>query len=203
MTRKSLTSLALVSVLAMSAWGCSGKNSSMSMTMEKPTQPVQMKSLERFVGKWSGVAEFAPATAEKMRKAMPVSDNGKAMQTSFAGGDEWTWMMDGMTLRHEGWYDMGDGKKKNYAEVWTWDARKEKYRIFGLDNWGGHGDGWATASANGDSLHVTMTVTDIHGQTAKESGMIKFTNPNTIDWTWTVHGAGGKLEFVGSSKRSG
>jgi len=203
MMRRMLVSMASLAMVTVLVSGCHNKPKAMSMAMEKPLQPVQMKNLDRFVGKWSGTAELAPATAEKMRKAMPVSDTGKPMQTSFAGGEEWTWMMDGMTLRHEGWYEMGEGKKKNYAEVWTWDPHKRKYRIFAVDNWGGHGDGWATANASGDTFHVRMNGTDSRGHTSKEAGTVTFKNPNTIEWTWSVHGPEGKMDFMGTSKRSG
>ena len=199
-TIKWATTSAMVWVLFV---GCNKPDKSAAMSMTKPPQPIQMKNLERFVGKWSGTAEFAPATAEKMRKAMPVSDTGKPMQTSFSGSGESRWVLDGMTLRHEGWYEMGEGKKKHYVEFWTWNPNKEKYRVVAMDNWGGYAEGWATSRDGGRSYHVTMTGTDGHGNTEKGHGTMTFTNPNTMEWTWSMKGPGGKMDFVGTSKRSG
>lgn len=204
MMRKVISMFALVTAISVVMTGCSGNNESMSMVMEKPVQPAQMKSLEKFVGRWSGTAEFAPATAEKMRKAMPVSDTGERaqLQTTFAGGSEGEWVLDGMTLRHKGWYEMGEGKKKEYVELWTWNANKGKYRVVAMDNWGGYAEGWATPNARGESFEVVMTETDLAGNRVKGSGTITFTDRNTMQWTWQMNGPDGRMEFVGTSRRS-
>jgi hypothetical protein len=166
------------------------------MTMEKPAQPAEMKRLEPLVGTWTGTAEMV--NPPKMAKGDgPATAPASTMPTSFEGASTMKYVLDGMAMRGEGWVDMGDGKRMNYVEYWTWDPRAKKYRTIMMSDWGEFGEGWATPDATGRNFTWTGK-----SQRGKSSGTIRLTDDRTMEWNMTEKGPHGKMQFKGTSRKS-
>ncbi len=166
--------------------------------MKKPSQPTELRKLEPFVGTWEGTAEMVYPTTQQMKAAMPA---GEEMPTSFKGGGKTEWAMDGMALRTDGWYEMGDDQKINMVEYWTWDPSAGKYRVWSVSDWGECGNGWVTADQYGRTFTFNGSATDAHGHKKKYNGTMRVIDNNTMEYHFVEKGPMGKMEFKGTSKR--
>ncbi|MCK6455038.1 MAG: DUF1579 domain-containing protein [Phycisphaerae bacterium] len=169
----------------------------MQMPMEPPKKPdpaPEMARLEAFVGNWGGTAEMV--MTEEMKKNMPPN-----MKNTFAGANKSDWAMGGMFLKHEGWYEMGEGQKVNYVELVTWCPQNKKYRSWMFNDWGEVGEGWMTMDADGK--HCTMEYKGMRpdGTASKGCGTMTIKDPSTMEWTFTEMGPHGKMEFKGVSTK--
>ena len=92
--------------------GCANPKMSMEMP-KKPTPGPEMAKLAVLLGEWEGTANMVEPSPEEMKAFMP---EGEEMPSSFAGVTNYTWALDGMYLKGEGWHEMGDGQRMNYVE---------------------------------------------------------------------------------------
>lgn len=183
--------------LAMFVFGCSQQHAHMDMSgpPQRPEPAPELKQLDRFVGTWTGDAEMIGPMAAEIKKAMGMPADEKL---TYPGGGTWTWAMDGMFLKMDGWHSMGEGSKMNMIEYIMWDPKMRKFRSFYLSDWGEAGDGTMTPSADGNSFTTTARMVDAKGNTSSGSGTMRFIDNNTLEWTWKESSG---MEFRGTSKR--
>ncbi len=107
----------------------------------------------------------------------------------------------GMFLKNEGWYEMGEGQRANYVEVWTWDPKAKKYRTWFFTDWGESGQGWATFDSDGNTIRMKAKIVDASGTSKRGQGTMTFADNDTLEWTWSESGPMGKMKFKGTSRR--
>lgn len=165
----------------------------MSMAdMKKPSQPVQMKQLEPFIGIWEGTAEMV---------ALPGTAAASQPAQTFRGGATTDWALDGMAVRSEGWHEMPDGQRSNMVEYTTWDSRAQKFRTYYTSDWGDTGVGTMWADPGGQMFHWTAKGINAAGQTSSMSGTSTVVDKNTMTWTFTEAGPRGAMTMKGTSRR--
>ncbi len=166
---------------------------------QKPSVAPEMAKLSRFLGSWTGTAEFVSPSPEEMKAEMP---EGEEMPSSFAGGGVYEWALGGMFLKGEGWHEMGEDQRANYVEYWTWYPKVKKYRTWYFDDWGGSGEGWAWFDADDpNTMRFKGATIDGEGRKGRGHGMMTFIDDNSYKWTWSESGPMGKMELKGTSKR--
>lgn len=171
-----------------------GQAPAMSMEdMTRPTQPVQMKQLEPFIGTWEGTAEMVPP-AGSPAATQPAK--------TFKGGGVSEWTLDGRAMKSTGWHEMPDGQRATYIEYVMWDADEKKFRSVYLSDWGDFGTGWMWPSADGQTFHFTGRGTNAKGQHSSMSGSSTVVDANTMKWNFTEHGPMGRMEMRGTSTRT-
>lgn len=194
-------SIALLICSAMLLVGCAKMNEmttkSPPMSMadpKKPSQPVQMKQLEPFIGSWEGTAEVVPPAGSPAATQPVKTSKG-------SGTSEWT--LDGMAMKSTGWHDMPNDQKQTYVEYVSWDASARKFRSYYVSDWGDSGTGWMWADPSGQTFHWTAKGMNAHGQSSSMSGSSTLAGNNTMTWTFVEHGPTGRMEMKGTSKRTG
>jgi hypothetical protein len=160
--------------------------------MKKPSQPVQMKQLDPFIGTWEGTAEMVPLLGSAAA-TQPVQ--------SFRGGVTTEWALDGMAVRSGGWHEMPDGQRSNSIEYITWDSRAQKFRTYYTSDWGDTGVGLMWADPGGQMFHWTAKGINARGQTSSMSGTSTVVDKNTMNWTFIENGPMGSMTMKGTSKR--
>lgn len=167
----------------------------------QPGVAPQMKQLEKFLGQWEGTAELISPTKEEMAKHAP--EIAEELGDEMHGTMSFEMALDGRYLKGEGWYEMGSGAERvHYKEMWTWDAKHNKYRTFMFSNWGEHGMGWAWSNDGGATYMTKATMTDAHGNSRTGKGWMKLVDGDTIEWEWTEQmGLFNKMVFGGTSER--
>lgn len=155
---------------------------------QKPTPSPELRKLDRLVGSWTGEGEFLepkmPADAAKPKS------QGKA-----------EWVMGGMYLKQEGWYEMGEGQRANFVEYVTWDPKSGKHKSWWFDDWGNRGAGTMTFT-DANTMRAEMCGTDGKGEATRGEGTMAFVGNDAMTWTWTEHGAMGTMKMKGTSKRT-
>lgn len=196
MVRRTVMTLCVLGLLG----GCAKPD----WSMEPPTKPVpspELTKLSRFIGSWSGTAEWVFPTPEDMKAMMPEGSE-EEMPTSFAGGGTYTWALDGMFLKGESWHEMGPDERMHYLEFWTWDCKAEKYRTWSFTDWGQTGEGWAWFDASdGDTIKFKGTTVDGDGLKHVGKGKMTFLDDSRYEWSWSERGPEGKMAFKGVSNR--
>lgn len=191
--------MGLIGMTLLMAAGCS---SSKRVAMDPMTQPKpapELAQLSRFVGEWAGRAEFVEPSYEAMQASMP---EGEEMPRYFNGAASYEWTLGGRALRLMGWYEMGEGKRKNYEGMMTWDPKEEVYRSWGCDDWGGRWTATFTLDEDGKTFHEKSEHVDGYGNKGRGEGTMSFQSNDTIVWTWTSKGGPmGKMKLKGTDKR--
>jgi hypothetical protein len=193
MKRHILTSLIVVCLLA----GCSSHKKMME-PLQKPEPAPEMAKLEPFIGTWQGTAEIVEPSPEEMKALMP---EGEEMPECYKGGGTFVWVLDGMTLKGESWHEMGEGLKASYVEYWTWDPKKEKYRIVYVGDWGDCGTGLAWYDEEGKTMHAKFKGVKHDGSEVRGEAESTLLDDDTIEWSYTERGKEGKMKFKGMSHR--
>lgn len=188
----------VMSVTAVLMAGCEKPEWSMGPP-KKPRPAPELAKLERMIGTWSGTAEIVSPSPEEMKKMMP--EGAEEMPSTFAGGNEARWSLDGMFLRQEGWHEMGEGQRATYLEFITWDPKVKKYHNWYFSDWGESGEGWMTADSDGSTFHIKTTGKDANGDSKRGKGSFTFVNDDTMTWEWSETGPKGKMKLKGTSKR--
>lgn len=166
----------------------------------KPAVAPQMKQLDKFVGQWEGTAKLVSPTVEELAEYDPAI--AEELGGEFHGESTSEFSLDGTVLKSQSWHEMGDGQKMHYTEIWTWDAKHNKYRTYGFSDWGEHGTGWMWSDDGGATYEMKGSMTDAHGNTKNYSGHVKFVNDDTMEWEWSEHmGLFQKMTFAGTSER--
>ncbi len=182
--------------------GCDQSQSQMQMgPPKKPDPSPELSKLNMFVGHWTGTAEMVKPSMEEMKKSMPP---GHDAPSSFAGGNKTEWVMGGMYLKSEGWYEMGPDQKANYVEYITWNPRDKKYHSIYMNDWGERGDGTMTLADDGKTFHGKWTGCKPDGTPMTGCGTVTFSDANTMTWNWRETGFFGQtlMEMKGTSRRS-
>ncbi|HVP10047.1 MAG TPA: hypothetical protein VMV94_02550 [Phycisphaerae bacterium] len=196
MYRTLLVSVIAVGLLA----GCAQLQPKMEMKeMKKPAVPAEMAKLQGWIGSWSGTAEMVSPTPEEMKKMMP--EGSKEMPKTMPGGEKVEWTLGGMVLKSEGWYDMGDGKRRSYVSYTVWDPKAKKYHGWSVSDWGDISEGWMTADPGGKTFRMTEKGTDADGQPDTAEGTMTLVDDKTMEWTVSVNGPQGKMKLKGTSKK--
>jgi len=166
---------------------------------QKPAPAPEMAKLERWVGTWSGTAEMVEPSPEEMKAQMP---EGEEMPSSFEGGGTYEMVLGGLFLRSEGWHEMGEGEQAHYVEYITWDAKAGKFHNWFFSDYGEIGEGWMTASPDGNTWTFQGSASDASGAKKTGTGKMKMVDDNTIEWEWTESGGpAGKMKLKGTSRR--
>jgi hypothetical protein len=89
---------------------------------QPPAKPMELKVLDRLVGKWQYEWESKPTERE------PKGSKGTGTSTN-------EWILDGWFQQHKG---KGDNPSHEILEVWTYDAPTKTYRAWGFMAPGAH-----------------------------------------------------------------
>ena len=159
--------------LSLFAWvGCQPSQEEMAAMMKQPPRPAELDRLEAFVGNWKAEVEVQ----------MPGSDE---TYTSH-GSNSSQWAVDKWMLVEHWEHEFGEGNMMKGISLMWWDANARKYRTSWTDNYGGRGKGtliydekeetWKGKYKTRDGKSGDRTVAEWTG---------KFTDPSTLEWTWT------------------
>ncbi len=162
--------------------------------MRKPSQAVQMRQLEPFLGSWEGTAEIVPPTGT-VAATEP--------RRTFKGAGTSEWALDGMALKSTGWHEMPNDQRANYIEYITWDSNERKFRTFYMSDWGETGTGWMTPDPSGQTFQWNARGINAMGQGSSMTGSSTIVDRDTMEWTFVENGPMGRMEMKGTSKRTG
>jgi hypothetical protein len=194
MTRFLLVSPIVLGLLA----GCAQQPGKME-EMKKPAVPPEMAKLQCWVGNWSGTAEMISPSPEEMKKMMPAG--AKEMPKTMSGAEKVEWVLGGMALRSEGWFEMGEGMKVNYVYYVMWDAKAGKFHGWSFADWGEIGESWTTVDPSGRTFRMTEKAIDAHGRPSTNEGVTTFVDDKTADSTLTLNGPQGTMKLKGTNKK--
>jgi len=136
-------------------------------------KPAELKILERFVGTWKDEAVYKPS----------VSTPKERRETSTS---RYEWSLNGWFLVERGKTTDGDED----LQILTFDPKKRAYRRWYFDSDGNIRE----SSGKWDDKSSTFTWTgslDEEGTTVVS--VWKFTDKDTLDWTWTSKDKEGKV----------
>jgi hypothetical protein len=169
-------------------------------TPTKPTPSADIQKLSRMIGTWSGTAEWVVPSPEDMKAMMP--EGAEEMPTEFAGSGTYSWTLDGMYLKGEGWHEMGPDERVSYVEYWAWDEKSNRYRTWYFTDWGESGEGWAWFDVSDDNtIRFKGTSVDGQGMRHKGKGKMTFLDDNRYEWSWAEHSPMGNVAFKGVATR--
>jgi hypothetical protein len=186
--RKALSATA-VAVVCIGLTGCMPKMTIEQMKADMPVKPAELKMLDAFVGKWQGTGEADFSGLDQMLKT--------------TGESEVTWEGDGWYLVERGTYHMEELGDTQGIGIWTYDTKAKKFRTVWVDTMGGAGHGTARHDKETGTWHMKMTNHTPWGKTTAK-GTVKFTDPNTMEWTYKEYAMAGlmkTMEMTGTSKR--
>ena len=194
MVRAKFSCLSCLAVLAFALGGCGEPQHDMGdmQSMEPPKRPEQLDRLEAWVGRWEGTMEMKMAGAPEPMKA--------------TGANEVRWACDKRYLMENFEGQMGDDKFVGIG-LWTWDTSHNRYRIWWFDNSGSAAEGWATYDEADKSWHHESSGENaMAGKRTYGTGSTRFTDANTMEWTWKEWDNGFKwgepiMEMSGTSHR--
>jgi len=179
----------LVAMAGAGLVGCAPKMDKETLQNMKPERPAQLDMLNDFVGTWVGTSEATMCGMDETCKGSGTStiswdlDNNILVESS-----EWT--SDAMgTMKGRG--------------VWSWDAKRNRFRMNWYDTWGSYGEGYAKVSDDGKTWTIKATSHSPMGTTIGR-GTMTFVDRNTMEMTWKEYCCGGLMkvfEMKGTSTR--
>jgi hypothetical protein len=135
-------------------------------------KPAELKLLERFVGTWKDEAIYKPS----------VSTPKERRETSTS---RYQWSLNGWFLVERGKTTDGDED----LQILTFDPKKKAYRRWYFDSDGNIRE----SSGKWDDKSSTFTWTGSLDEGATVVSVWKFTDKDTLDWTWTSKDKEGKV----------
>lgn len=187
MFRRNAVQAVLLGCVGVVLTGCMPKMTVEEMKAQMPKRPIELDRLNAFVGKWQGDGEASFAMLDEPLKMTGSSE----MKWE---GDKW-YMVGRGVMRMEGF------PETQGIEVWTYDIGGKKYRSFYVDSMGMSGMSEARYDDKTDTWHMTAKSYGAWGE-SKFQGKLKFTNPDTMEWSMTENMGLMKVsEMKGTSKR--
>ncbi len=179
----------LASVAAIAPTGCMSKMTIEDIKAMMPQRPPELDKLNPFVGRWESTGEARMAGLDRNLK--------------YAGKNEVSWEGDRWYLvnREAGSIEkLGDIRGLG---TWTYDVRSKKFRTTWINNMGTLETGIAWHDKNTDTWQMRTTSYGPYGR-GSAKGTVRFTDPNTMEWTWAEYMMGGLIktvEMTGTSTR--
>ena len=167
--------------------GCMPKMTVEELKAMRPERPAELDKLNAFAGQWEWEGEVTMAGLDRKLR--------------FSGKNEATWEGDGWYLVSREVGHMEELGETRGMGTWAYDVRSKKFRTTWVDSMGSFGTGTAWHDAASDTWHLRATS---HGPFGKASakGRVKFTDPNTMEWTWTEYaGLSKTMELTGINRR--
>lgn len=171
--------------------GCMKELTMEDMKAMRPERPVELDRLNMFAGTWSGTGT---ANIIGMKEPVQISGTSKT-----------SWQADNWYLVEDAEYRMGDMEPMKAIGIWSWDARKRKYRSWFFDSMGGQGVGTARYNEKTQMWSMRAKGSGPMGST-RGKGTWSATG-DTMTWTWVEYpwwdyfGLIKIMEMEGSSKR--
>jgi hypothetical protein len=191
MSRSRIIGAGLAAVVAAMLIGCQQPQVDMAEMVKAPPRPAELDRLDMLVGAWEGTAEMKVVGSDEVVTS-------KGVETISWDADKW------VLLSHFQ-YAMGDDEEMKGLEIWTWDAKAGKYRIWSFDNSGYCESGTATYDEETRTWHFKgKSRSTVTGESFVGKGSAQMVDDNTQEWNYTIWD-GWKLrklmEFKGTSRR--
>jgi hypothetical protein len=160
-----------------------------------PPRPAELDRLNSWVGHWTLTFDMTVYTPQ-----------GPKM-SSHKGTEETAWSADNRYLVTNSDYDMGEAGRMIGVSMMTWDEREKIYRNWWFDNFGEIGEGRTGYCEESKEWRLYTTGHNLAtGERSTGYGTTKFTDENTVDWTWcefeeTLLVSKKTMEMKGTSKR--
>lgn len=170
--RKIVTGIFHVSAgfLVLAATGCGAPARDMAPARPGPRAP-ETDALGMYVGEWEGAGEARFPGDPTVYKAASI--------------DRYAWACDRTFLVNDLEVSRGENRGMVGRGGWTWDANARKYRNWWFDSDGSTATGTATFDAPTRTWHVFMdSHNTLTGRKTYGSGVSRFIDANTIEWTW-------------------
>ena len=155
----------------------------------KPQRPAELDKLNMFTGEWDTTGEMTITGLEEM-----IAGTGTGTTT---------WDCDGWFLVEKGEFDMGELGKMSGLGLYTWDPKWKVYRTWYFNSWGECAKGKMHYDESTNTWHMKAKGKGAMGCSVSE-GTAKFTDENTIEWTWAEWDKfklSKHVEGTGTSKR--
>ncbi len=171
MTRRQLSLLSCVALVAVAAIGC--QTPDMHAMMAPVERPAELDLLQSFVGQWKGTAEMKMAGSEETMKGIGENDAKWAL-------DKW------YVVEHfqHGTEDEPDAEKG--MAVWTWCPKTKKYHAWMFMSGGTVAQATATYDADSGTWHMNSKSHNPYKKlTMKGKGTATLVGGKNWEWDWT------------------